>query len=111
MECVRPKPVAAAAVPARGECNQKEIGMSQLSRDQVVARVHPLDDATIAEIIATGATLSELEQACAFYTRDRASHAHEDVPVGRVGEVISIIERTGARVHPTVLGESGSTLS
>jgi hypothetical protein len=85
--------------------------MSQLSRDQVVAHVHPLDDAAIAEIIATGASLSEFKRACAFYARDRATHAHADVPTGRAGNVISILERVGAAVQPTVLGEAGSTLA
>lgn len=85
--------------------------MSNLTREQVLAHVHPLDDATIAQIIATGASAGELEAACAFYARDRASHAHQDVPVGRVGEVISILEDAGAAVQPTVLGEAGSTLA
>jgi hypothetical protein len=85
--------------------------MSQLSRDQVVAHVHPLDDATIAEIIATGVTLSDFTRACAFYARDRASHAHQDVPTGGVGKVISILERVSATVQPTILGEAGSTLT
>lgn len=85
--------------------------MSQLTRDQIVAHVHPLDDATIAEIIATGATFGDFKQACAFYARDRATHAHQDVPTGRVGDVISILERVSAAVQPTVLGEAGSTLS
>jgi hypothetical protein len=85
--------------------------MSQLTRDEVVAHVHPLDDATIAAIIATGATLSDLKRACAFYARDRAAHAHGDVPTGRIGDVISILERIGATVQPTILGAAGSTLT
>ena len=34
--------------------------MSDLTRDEVLAAVHPIDDATIAEIIATGVTHDEL---------------------------------------------------
>jgi hypothetical protein len=113
IECVQPVPVtsggiAAGKVPMR---NPQETGMSQLNRDQVVAHVHPLDDATIAEIIATGATLSDLKRACAFYVRDRDTHAHGDVPTGRIGDVISILERAGATVQTTILGEAGSTLT
>ena len=34
--------------------------MSDLTRDEVLAAVHPIDDATVAEIIATGVTHDEL---------------------------------------------------
>jgi hypothetical protein len=90
---------------------EKEAIVSQLTRDEIVAHVHPLDDATIAEIIATGATPGEFKHACAFYARDRAVHAHADVPAGRVGNVISLLERAGASVHAAILGEGGSTLA
>ncbi len=85
--------------------------MSNLTRDQVLAHAHPLDDATVAEIIATGATEKEFKRACAFYAKDKKKHRHADVPVGRVGDVISILERVGASVHDTLLGEAGSTLT
>lgn len=84
--------------------------MSDLTRGQVLALAHPLDDATIAEIIATGVTRDEFKQACAFYARDKKKHAHADVPVGRVGDVISLLERAGASVHDSVLGEAGSPM-
>ncbi len=85
--------------------------MPKLTRDQVLAHAHPLDDATIAEIIATGASETELKRACAFSASDRKSHSHADVPVGTVGAVISILERAGASVHDSILGEAGSTLA
>ena len=84
--------------------------MSELSRDQVLALVHPLDDATIAEIIATGVTRDELKKACAFYKSEKKQHAHHDIPLGRVGRVISILERVGASIRESPLGEGGSTL-
>jgi hypothetical protein len=62
--------------------------MSNLTHDEVLAAVHPIDDATVAEIIATGADHDELVQACQFYARDRASRTPEDVPSGRVGRVV-----------------------
>jgi hypothetical protein len=85
--------------------------MSKLTRDKVLAHAHPLDDATIAEIIGTGANEKELVRACAFYAKEKKSHGGADVPVGRVGEVISILERVGASVRGSLLGEAGSTLS
>ncbi len=85
--------------------------MSELSRDEVVAAVHPIDDATVAEIIATGATQAELAEACAFVAKEFKSHEHREVPLGTVGRVISIIERVGARpVRGSPFGEGGSTL-
>ena len=84
--------------------------MSDLSRDDVLAVVHPIDDATIAEIIATGVDHDELAQACRFYAKDRAAAAPEDVPGGRVGRVVSILERAEADVKESWLGEFGSTL-
>jgi hypothetical protein len=85
--------------------------MSELTRDEVIAAVHPIDDATIAEIIATGATEAELAQACHFVAREFKKHEHRDVPVGTVGRVISILERVGAKPRRTSpLGEAGSTL-
>jgi len=85
--------------------------MPKLTRDVVLAHAHPLDDATVAEIIATGASIKDFKSACAFYARDKKTHAHADVPVGRVGSVISILERAGASLHDSVLGEAGSTLT
>ncbi len=85
--------------------------MSTLTRDQVLAHAHPLDDATVAEIIATGATLREFKRACFFCAQEKKTHAHADVPAGRTGDVISILERAGATVHDSVFGEAGSTLA
>jgi hypothetical protein len=49
-------------------------------------------------------------QACRFYARDRAAKTPEDVPRGRVGRVVSILERAEADVKKSWLGEFGSTL-
>ena len=84
--------------------------MSELTEDEVKALVHPIDDATAAEIIATGVTQAELAEACQFAAKELKSHAHQDIPVGRVGRVISILERVGARPRRSPLGEAGSTL-
>ncbi len=84
--------------------------MSDLTRDEVLAAVHPIDDATVAEIIATGVDRDELRQACHFYAKDRAARTPGHVPHGRVGRVVSILERAEAEVKESWLGESGSTL-
>ena len=84
--------------------------MSELTRDEVLAAVHPIDDATVAEIIATGISHDELVEACHFYAKDRAAKTPEDVPPGRVGRVVSILERAEAEVKQSWLGEFGSTL-
>src|SRR6266404_7330630 len=84
--------------------------MSDLTRDEVLAAVHPINDATIAEIIATGVDHDELVQACRFYAKDRTARTPEDVPHGRVGRVVSILERAEAEVKESWLGEFGSTL-
>jgi hypothetical protein len=85
--------------------------MSELTRDQVVSAVHPVDDATVAEIIATGANEADLAAACAFVAREAHDHAGREVPTGTIGRVISILERVGARpLRGSPLGEFGSTL-
>jgi hypothetical protein len=84
--------------------------MSELSRDEVLAAVHPIDDATVAEIIATGINHEELVKACHFYAKDRARKSPGNVPSGRIGRVVSILERVEAEVKEGWLGEFGSTL-
>jgi hypothetical protein len=84
--------------------------MSELTRDEVLAAVHPIDDATVAEIIATGIDHADLVKACHFYAKDRANRSPRDVPPGRIGRVVSILERTDAEVKASWLGEYGSTL-
>jgi hypothetical protein len=85
--------------------------MSELTRDDVAAVVHPVDDVTAAEIIATGVTKAELAEACAFVAREFKTHEHREVPLGRVGRVITILERVGAKpIRGSPLGEAGSTL-
>jgi hypothetical protein len=88
----------------------KEPGMSELSRDEVVAAIHPINDATVAEIIGTGATHEELVRACHIFAKDRKSKTRHEIPEGRVGRVVSILERVDAEVRETWLGEFGSTL-
>jgi hypothetical protein len=82
--------------------------MSELTRDEILAAVHPVDDAVVAEIIARGANHDELAEACHFFAKDRKSRAPHEVPAGRVGQVVSILERIEAEVKESWLGEFGT---
>jgi hypothetical protein len=82
--------------------------MSELTADEIRAAVHPLDDAVVAEIIATGVDHDELVQACHFFARDRKSEYPHPVPKGRIGHVVSILERIGPEVKESWLGEYGT---
>ncbi len=82
--------------------------MSELTPDEVRAAVHPIDDAIVAEIIATGATHDELGEACHIFARERKKWGTDDVPPGRVGRVVSILERIGPEVRESWLGEFGT---
>lgn len=82
--------------------------MSELTRDEIVAAVHPIDDATVAEIIATGANHDELVEACHFFAHDRKQSTPPDVPPGRVGHVVAILERMNVDIKESWLGEFGT---
>jgi hypothetical protein len=85
--------------------------MSTLSRDEVIAAVGPVSDATAAEIIGTGITQSELAKACAWVAEDAAVNDATRLPTGRIGAVIGILERIKEnKVIRSPLGEGGSTL-
>jgi hypothetical protein len=90
--------------------------MSEISRDDVVAHFGPVDDATAAEIIATGATLAELQLARAEVAKDElGTNPDKRLPAGPIGRVIDIVERVrNATRHPisgSLLGEGGSGLA
>ena len=54
--------------------------MSELTPDEIRAAVHPIDDAVVAEIIATGVNHDELVEACHFFAKERKSKTTHDVP-------------------------------
>jgi len=81
--------------------------MSELTRDEILAAVHPIDDVVVAEIIATGANHDELVEACHFFAKERKSKITHNVPDGRVGRVVSILERIRPEVRESWLGEYG----
>ena len=90
--------------------------MSEISRDDVISQFGALDDIAIAEIIATGATMAELQLARSEILMDeKGSNPAKRLPPGAVGRVIDIVERVrNASRHPitgSLLGEGGSGLA
>jgi hypothetical protein len=66
--------------------------MGALSRSDVLKMLGELDDVTVADVIATGATLKELAEAQAWLTNDEALiNAGKPLPSGRVGQLVEII--------------------
>ena len=65
-----------------------------LTRDEVVRIIGPADDRTIAQVIGTGATPEELEEAHAWAVNDEAMmNAGRPMATGRVSQLIEILER------------------
>jgi uncharacterized membrane protein YkvA (DUF1232 family) len=66
--------------------------MTSLTRKDVIATLGPLDDAVVAEIIATGATREELAQAHAWLANDEALiNSGMPMPTGRMADIIDIV--------------------
>ena len=63
-----------------------------LTHKDVTTMLGPLDDVTIAQIIATGASTEELAQAHAWLTNNEPlMNAGKPLPSGRVGELVDIV--------------------
>ncbi len=63
-----------------------------LTREQVTSVLGPIDDVLAAEVLATGATLEELEAAFAWLHSDEALvNDHQPLPTGRVAQLIEIL--------------------
>ena len=63
-----------------------------LTRDDVISVLGPVDDALVAELLATEASLVELEQAWAWLNADETQiDAHAPLPTGRVAQLIDIL--------------------
>jgi hypothetical protein len=67
--------------------------MTRVTRHHITEALGRLDDVTIAEIIGTGATVSELAEAQAWLANDEPLiNAGRPLETGRVREVIDILE-------------------
>ena len=65
--------------------------MNRITRDDVSRTITGADDATIAQIIGTGATVDELAEAQAWVANDEPLlNSGKPLPVGRVGQLIEI---------------------
>jgi hypothetical protein len=63
-----------------------------LTHKDVTTMLGPLDDVTIAQIIATGASTEELAQTHAWLTNNEPlMNAGKPLPSGRVGELVDIV--------------------
>ena len=66
--------------------------MTRIARDDVIRTFGDIDDALIAEIIGTGATVEEMTEAQAWVDNDEAlMNAGRPLPNGRVGELVEIL--------------------
>jgi len=66
--------------------------MRRLTREDVTRAVGRADDATIAQIIGTGATVDELAEAQAWIVNDEPLiNAGKPLAKGRVGELVEIL--------------------
>jgi hypothetical protein len=66
--------------------------MTQLTREDVAKAIGEADDVTIANIIATGATVDELAEAQAWLANDEPMmNAGRPLATGRVRELVDIL--------------------
>ena len=80
--------------------------MSELSHDEVGEILGPVNDALVAQIIATGITKEGLVAAHDRVIRDRKAHnPGAELDPGAYARVVDILERSRG-----LLGEGGSTL-
>jgi len=66
--------------------------MTSLTREDVLSVVGPVDEVLIAEIIATQATLEELNRAWAWVNNDEALiNEGRPLPSGRTAELVDLL--------------------
>ena len=66
--------------------------MRRITREDVVKAVGQIDDVTIAQIIATGATVDELAEAQAWLANDEPlMNAGKPLATGRARELVDIL--------------------
>lgn len=64
-----------------------------LTRDEVTSVLGPVDDTLATELLATGASLTELEQAWAWLNSDESLiNEYKPLPSGRVAQLIDILQ-------------------
>jgi hypothetical protein len=67
-------------------------GSERITRDDVIKAIGAADDVTIAQMIATGATVDELAEAQAWMANDEPMmNAGRPLATGRVREIVDIL--------------------
>lgn len=67
-------------------------GSERITRDDVIKAIGTVDDATIAELIGTGAARDELAEALAWIANDEPMmNSGRPLATGRVREVVDIL--------------------
>lgn len=67
-------------------------GSERITRDDVIKAIGAVDDVTIAQMIATGATVEELAEAQAWLANDEPMmNAGRPLATGRVRELVDIL--------------------
>jgi len=67
-------------------------GSDRITRDDVIKAIGAADDVTIAQMIATGATVDELAEAQAWMANDEPMmNAGRPLATGRVRELVDIL--------------------
>jgi hypothetical protein len=67
-------------------------GSERVTRDDVIKAISEVDDVTIANIIATGATTDELAEALAWMANDEPMlNSGRPLATGRVRELVDIL--------------------
>jgi hypothetical protein len=67
-------------------------GSERVTRDDVIKAIDAADDVTIAQIIATGATVEELAEAQAWMANDEPMmNSGRPLATGRVRELVDIL--------------------
>lgn len=72
-----------------------------LTRNEVIDVLGPVDDDLLVEIVGTGATQAELEEAYTWVRSDEALMSEgRPLPSGRVGALVEILETSEETEEP-----------
>jgi len=78
--------------------------MTHLTRDDIIKAAGSVDDVTVAQMIATGATANELSEALAWIANDEPLlNAGRPLATGRVRELVDIL----ADIEPSEEDDDG----
>jgi hypothetical protein len=77
--------------------------VTKLTYDEIVSALGPVDDLTVTQILATGASSEEFVRARAWLANDEAPINEGDpLASGRVAQLIDILETLESELQPDV---------